>query len=683
MKIKILSLLLAISLIAGLLPVATVGAETTATTAPATAATTVPTATPATTAPTTKPAATTAATTKATTPTPAGTVTPPATTLPSTTAPTVTDPTSSEVSISVKLCETSVAQDFLAVLTVSKGGAPVYATTKDSGVPTLVTNGSVPTNNYVKFEYPQNGLPTITLMNAKLRSSGNVLDLSSFDIAVNIVIAGNSTIESTGKCGIFRASYGDITILGPKKLTMNCSSSAIAFSGDPYANSLALKGLTLKASTFSDTAGRTFHIPAGNLTIDGCNIDLVNRVGNAVYLGQGNVSDAKGRGNATISKSVFSANSKNTALQIDGNMAVVSSNTQLSSDTRALFCVGDLTLNDSTMVMTGHSNTVETVNVGGEFTLRASNAEIIGTRFVIFSDTTHPRTIGKHTVVAGISRDSAAPYNEALASAYQYYYAESLEQPTDPTTPSGSETDPTGTVTDPTETDPTDYSTDPTFAPPAEPTGDPISPPEITLPTLPTPTISTNSTSGRSGAMFWILTVLMILCACGATAMAISMFRRSAAEAYVDELEEESEETPVEEVEDRIKKFSWEKFKKFSCEKLKKFKTFFAKKSKEDISEDVDIEEEIWKEILEEPLQDIDEDELEAILKEFHEDPVEESEEVAAEESQKEAVEETRDETAEDSAADLPEKPKKFSTEKLSKFFAKLLDEDTEEDKEK
>jgi len=671
MKIKILSLLLAISLIAGLLPVATVGAETTATTAPTTAATTVPTATPATTAPTTKPAATTAATTKATTPTPAGTVTPPTTTSPSTTAPTVTDPTSSEVSISVKLCETSVAQDFLAVLTVSKGGAPVYATTKDSGVPTLVTNGSVPTNNYVKFEYPQNGLPTITLMNAKLRSSGNVLDLSSFDIAVNIVIAGNSTIESTGKCGIFRASYGDITILGPKKLTMNCSSSAIAFSGDPYANSLALKGLTLKASTFSDTAGRTFHIPAGNLTIDGCNIDLVNRVGNAVYLGQGNVSDAKGRGNATISKSVFSANSKNTALQIDGNMTVVSSNTQLSSDTRALFCVGDLTLNDSTMVMTGHSNTVETVNVGGEFTLRASNAEIIGTRFVIFSDTTHPRTIGEHSVVAGISRDSAAPYNEALASAYQYYYAESLEQPTDPTMPSGTETDPTGTET----TDPTDYSTDPTFAPPAEPTGDPISPPEITLPTLPTPTISTNSTSGRSGAMFWILTVLMILCACGAAATAIMMFRRSAMEAYEDELEEESEETPVEEAEDETKKFSWEKFKKFSCATLRKFKKLFTRKRKENALDDVDIEEKIWKEILDEPLQDIDEDELEAILKEFHEDP--------AEESQEETIEESQVETAEVSAADLPEKPKKSSMEKLSKFFAKLLDEDAEDDTEK
>ena len=238
MKIKILSLLLAISLIAGLLPVATVGAETTATTAPTTAATTVPTATPATTAPTTKPAATTAATTKATTPTPAGTVTPPTTTSPSTTAPTVTDPTSSEVSISVKLCETSVAQDFLAVLTVSKGGAPVYATTKDSGVPTLVTNGSVPTNNYVKFEYPQNGLPTITLMNAKLRSSGNVLDLSSFDMS-----------SATYVVNMFHINYelttiyaGDNWNLNPDQLSqtggmINYSPKLVGGQGTTYSSS--------------------------------------------------------------------------------------------------------------------------------------------------------------------------------------------------------------------------------------------------------------------------------------------------------------------------------------------------------------------------------------------------------------------------------------------------------------
>lgn len=684
MKTKLLSLLLAISLIFGLLPIMIASAETLATDAPTSAPTsapvtqssttatsaptTVPTTKPATTSATTKPAslpstATTAATTKATNPTPA--VTTSATTAPATTTPTVTsaptteptgatDPTSSGISVSVKLCETSETKNYLAVLTVSKGGAPVYATTNDSGVPSLVANGSVPTNKYIKFEYPENGLPTITLMNVKLRSSGNVLDLSSFDIAVKIIVAGNSSIESTGKCGIYRASYGDITILGPKKLTMNCSSSAIAFSADPYANSLSLKGLTLSATTFSDTAGRTFHIPAGNLTIDNCNIELINRVGNAVYLGQGTTPDAKGRGNATISNSVFSANSKNTALQIDGNMLIVGSNTQFSSDTRALFCVGDLTLKASTTVMTGRSNTVETVNVGGEFTLRTSNAEIIGTKFVIFSDTTLPRTIGEYTVVAGISRESSAPFNEALTNAYQYYYAESLEQPIDPTIPTGVDsTDPTATdSTDATATDSTDAtatdSTDVTYFPPAEPTGDPTASQENSLPTLPIPTISTNTTASRSGALFWILAALMVLGACGAVTMAVIMFRRSAEEEQEDEWDEESQEDTEEKSEEDVD----EAPKKFS---LMYFKNLFTRSPKEDILEEVS------EETTKAPCND------NAI----------ESETV---------IEESLDDSTEDSQNGTEEKPKKFFTNKLKAFFEKILEEtaedDTEEDSE-
>ncbi len=566
MKTKLLSLLLAASLIAGLLPVMTAGAETTSTGAPSSAPTTAATSTP-TTAATAKP--TVAPTTKPAAAPSTAKPTAAATTAPTTSPTGATDPTGSGVSISLKLCETGTAQGYLAELTVTKGGAPVYATTRDSGVPTLVTGGSVPSNNYVKFEYPQNGLPTITLMNAKLRSAGNVLDLSSFDIAVNIVVAGNSSIESTEKCGIYRASYGDITILGPKKLTMNCSSSAIAFAGGSYANSLALKGLTLKATTLTDTAGRTFHIPAGNLTVDNCNIEVVSRVGNAVYLGQGNVSDAKGRGNATISRSVFSANSKNTAAQIDGNTVIVDSNVQFSSDTRALYCVGDLSLTGSTLVLTGRSNAVETVNVNGEFTLRTSDAEIIGTRFAIFGVTTLPRTIGEYTVLGGISRDSAVTYNEALAGAYQYYYAECLEQPTEPTAPTGTETDPTGT-------DATDASTEPTVFHPAEPTGEPTTAtPGATLPTLPTPTTPVNSTSGKSRALFWILAALMVLVGCGAAAMAIIMFRRAAEEESEDEKNEDTEQCATEEPLENISKGTQaeidEKTKKFSREKLKKF----------------------------------------------------------------------------------------------------------------
>lgn len=554
MKIKFLSLLLVICLTVGFVP-AVGSAETTATEEPTAVATTAPTTSPttkpATAAPPTKPAATPSTATPTTAPTTVPTTAP-------TTAPTgVTDPTA--ISVSVKLCETGTPQSYLAVLTAAKGGKPVYATTNNSGTPTLVTNGSVPSNNYVKFEYPQNGLPTITLMNAKLRSAGNVLDLSSFDAPVKIVIAGNSTIDSTGKCGIFRASFGDITIVGPKKLTMNCYSSAIAFDVGSYTNSLTLKELTLRATTSANADSYALLIPAGNLTVDRSDVDIINRAGVAVYLSKGNVN---GQGNANISHSVFSATSKSTAFYLDGNLAIASSNAQFSSDSQAARCAGNLTLNNSTLAMTGHSNTIETVNVSGDFILHASNVEIIGTKYVVFSDTTLPRTLGEYSIVAGITRDSTAPYNEALVNAYQYYYAESLEQLIEPTTPTGTDptgtdptsTDPTGTAptgtdptgTAPTGTDPAESFTDPTLFPPLAPTGDPVAPPEITATTAPAPTAPTSNVSGRNSSLFWILAVLMILGACGAAAVAILMFRKNANKESDEEPQETLDEEPQE-----------------------------------------------------------------------------------------------------------------------------------------
>lgn len=559
MKKKLLSLLLAISLIAGLFPAVTAGAETTATTAPTTEATTASTTAPttvATTAPTTAPTtvATTAPTTAATTaPTTAPTTA--ATTAP-TTAPTTlatTAPTNaSAFSVSVKLCETGASNSHLAVLTASKGGKPVYATTNGSGSPTLITGDTVPTDNYVKFEYPENDLPTITLMNAKLRASGNVLDLSSFDISVKIVIAGSSSIESTTKCGIFRESYGDIIILGPKKLTINCYSSAIAFEGYDYGNSLALKNVTLKATTMANTAGRAIQIPSGNLTVDESTVDIVNHAGIAVYLSRGSAADSAGRGNAAISNSVFSATSQNTALQLDGDLTITSSNAQFSSEARAVYCNGNLTASSSTLVITGSSNAFETVDVGGEFTLRTTNAEIISTSYAIFSGTTVPRLIGEYSAVAGLNRDSVAPYDEVLASAYQYFYAESLEQPDDPT------------LSTEAETEPTEEFADPSLSSPTEPTDEPVEMPVITVATVPTPTIPTDSSDGNNSTLFWILAILMVLGAGGAATMAILMFRRNAEEAFEEDFEESEEitEEDIEDIEETPKKFSLKNFKK-------------------------------------------------------------------------------------------------------------------------
>ena len=718
MKTKLLSLLLAISFMVGILPVAMVSAETTATTP-----------TPAVSSPT------------------------------ATTSPTdATSPNFDLVSLSVKLCENNTTQDYSVVLTATKGGKPVYATTNDSGTPALVTGSAVPNNRYVKFEYPQNGLPTITFMNAKLRSSGNVLDLSFFDAPVKIVIAGDSTIESTSKNGIYRASYGDVTIVGPKKLTMNCYNSAIAFTGDPYANSLTLKDLKLKATAYANTDGHTIQIPAGNFTVDSCNIELINRAGVCVYLGHGNVS---GYGSAMISKSVFSANSQNTAFKLSGNLSIYDSNAEFSSDTQALLCGRNLSLNSSTLYMTGRSNVKETVDVRGDFTLRTSNAEIIGTRFAIFSSTTLPRTLGEYTALAGITKNTTATFQEDLIGAYQYYYAESLEQATEPTTPTVSATDPTETDstgteptgteptgtdptgtdptetdptgTDPTETDPTETEfTEPTLAPPTEPDSPE---PTTTLATLPTPTRPVNSTAKKSGTMFWILAALMVIGACSAATMAVMMFRRSAEEDDEDELDEISKENAnleyEEDIDENPKKFSIEKLKMFFVKKPKednpeedipvetqenpeedipveaqenpeeeteekteeeieeepkkfsweKFRIFFAKKNKEDHLEEDHLEEDHLEEdspaeieetshedpleeIFEEPEQEFTEADLEDIIREFHEDPVEESQE----------------EIEEESVEDIVEKPKKFSMEKVKKFFIKVIEETTKDD---
>ena len=651
MKTKLLSLLIAISFMVGLLPVAIASAETTATSAPT----------------------------------------------PATTAPTTPDPNS--ISLSVKLCENSSTLNYAVTLTATKGGKAVYATTNDSGTPFLVTGDSVPKNKYVKFEYPQNGLPTITLMNARLRSTGNVLDLSSFDAPVKIVIAGDSTIESTTNNGIYRTSYGDIIISGPKKLTMNCYNSAINFSGAAYTNSLTLKDLKLKATAYANTTGHTIQIPAGNLTVDNSNIELNNRAGLCVYLGQGSVI---GLGSATFSNSVFSATSQNTAFRLDGNLAITNSNVQFSSDKQALTCGSNLSLYKSTLFMTGNSNAKETVDVAGNFTLRMSNAEIIGTKFAIFSETTLPRTLGEYTVLAGISKETTTAFIDELASAYQYYYAESLEQPTEPTEPTVSETVPTETApsetapicTDPTCTDPTctepTYSapmcTDPTCTDPTcteftefteatlpPPTETEATEPTNTLATLPTPTPPTSSTVKKSAVTFWILTALMVLGAGGAATMAVIMFRRAAEEDEEDERDEENipqeipENTDAEESEEDVD----EKPKKFS---LMGFKKFFTKDRKEDILEEelpAEIEETLCEEALEkvteEPLEEVVEEpqidmdeQLEAIIKEFHEDPVEEP--------------------AEESEEGTEERPKKFSMDKLKAFLVKILEETTEDD---
>ena len=368
-------------------------------------------------------------------------------------------------------------------------------------------------------------------MNAKLRAAGNVIDLSSCDATVKFVVAGSSSIESSSKCGIYRASYGDIIIQGPKMLTINCYSSAIAFDGYDRANSLFLQNVALKATTIANAAGRAIEIPSGNLAIEGSNVDITNRAGVAVYLSKGESADYATRGNATITNSVISAVSKGTSFQLDGNLNITSSTMQLSSDNMALYSFGDLLVTKSTFAITSNSEITGALSVEGDFILDGSNAEIHGTKHTIFAGTSLPKMVGSYTIVAGADRDSSAPYDEAFASTYQYFFAEPLDKPTDPSVDPEQEIDP---------------SEDPDFEFSEEPTEEAESP-ETTKATIAAPTPPPSNKNNST--LFWILAILMVLGAGGAATVAFLMFRKNAIGEYDEEIDEEepSEEEPQEE----------------------------------------------------------------------------------------------------------------------------------------
>ena len=584
MKKSILSILLIISLLAGLLPVligsaentqpadptgtttatgtteattttqATGATETTApseTTAPtgtaAPSETTAPTGTTApseTTAPTgtTDPSATTAPTgttdpSETTAPTdttdpsattaPTGTTDPAPSTKPTTapttkpaTTPTVTPTTAptvapsfpaSDISVSIKLCETSTAQNYLAVLTVKKGGPAVYATTDAAGVPTLVTDGTIPSNNYIKFVYPNGDIPTVTLKGAYLKATGEVLSLSDFDIAVKIVVETDSNIESTFKQGIVRKSHGDLTITGSGKLTLNCYSSAVFFGGDSCPNSLVLKGTTLDATTTNASAA-IFHIPAGNLVSDQCTLKLNGKTGLGIFAAKGKVADAHARGNIILTNSKVTVYGKTTGMQADNNISVIGSTVQVTGDARALSAGGDLTVDNATFVLTGNSSTLSVADVSGRFTIRGSIAEFVGANCPVFSASTKPVLIGNFNTLAGIDKGSATPYTETLADSYRYFYAVPVgELPTEPTTEPT--TAPTG-----------DPTTEPESAPTTAPTAATVGP---TVPAAPpSPTIRQDNDSGGSRVLLWVLAVIMLLGACGTATVAVLMIQK-------------------------------------------------------------------------------------------------------------------------------------------------------------
>ena len=562
MKRRILSLMLTLGLLVGLLPVMMAAAEPTASTkptetttkatvatkpttkptvAPTTKPTTAPTTEP-TTAPTTKP--TTAPTTKPTTP-PTTKPTAPTTvpTLPATVPTQPVKPPAGAVSVSVKLCETEAVNRYAATLTAYKGGPAVYAITDAAGWPVPVTDGTVPGDHYIKLEYAKDDIPTITLKGAYLRAYGEAVELSGFDIAVKIVVETDSCIESAAKRGILRKAHGDLIITGSGKLTMRCYSSIISFDGEYNANSLSLLGITMDAYT-EKSSGRVFHIPAGNLVIDRCTLNLTNQNGIVAFVEQGSVADASTRGNVTITNSTVKAFGKRTAFEISRNVVISNSAVQIKSEERALSVGGNCTVDNMTqLVLENDSSTLHAVSVAGRFALDNSIMEIIAAKRSVLTNTTKLTLISNMEVLAGSDKHTLTDYVADYDGEYHYLIAAPVgtlttEPSTEPTVP---DTDPTSEPTIAPSEVPT---TAPTTVPTSEPTAVPTTEATWNYPaeTLPTVSIQSESESSGNSMLLWILAGVMVLGACSAAAVAIMMIRNTRREEQNEQTEEKESE---------------------------------------------------------------------------------------------------------------------------------------------
>ena len=519
MNKRLLSFLLVICMLVALLPVLALADDPTGTTGTTSATgTTSSTETTGTTSATGTTGTTSATGTTGTTSTTAatGTTTPTGTT--ETTAPTT--PTYPGKPVSVNLCETAEQAKFLLTLTAYEGAPAVYAITDTSGTVIPVIDGTVPTDKYIKFEYPKGGIPTLTLKNAYLRSYGEVVDLTGFDLDAKLVVEGESKIESTSKRGIWRMCHGDLTIEGPGKLILNCFSTAISFEGDTNHGSLFLSNVTLDATTYL-SVDRVLSIPAGNLTISSnSKVTLNHQNGIGIFTNQGQVHDAAGRGQLTVADSRLTVTGGNIAVLTGNAVTISNSVVQITGDKRALYTNNDLTVSGSTLVLVGKSNDLETLDVAKSFTIENSTVEVTSGKAPIFSATTKPVFVGNFNVLAGPSRNEVAAYSEAAIGSYRYLMA--VPSTPDPTEPS---TVPTTAPTDPsTATSSTAPTTNPTAAPTSTPTSAPTSAP-TTTPTN-APTQAARPSGGGTNPLLWILVILLLVGAGAAAIAAVIILKK-------------------------------------------------------------------------------------------------------------------------------------------------------------
>jgi len=193
---------------------------------------------------------------------------------------------------------------------------------------TGLTNTNASADNWnVKFEYPVNGTPTLTLKGVKQTSGSGIAGVKNGDVtALNIVIAEDCDIVTSGALLDNSGPYiGDITItsIGDATLTAN-STKGITSKKNLVLNA----NLTIEVPRYN--GGNTQHIntnEAGNITFDGGKYVLTSSSvpGNGTWEGPSNgVIFAQGTGNVVINDGDFTLRSSYSSSTNSGMIRVAS-----------------------------------------------------------------------------------------------------------------------------------------------------------------------------------------------------------------------------------------------------------------------------------------------------------------------------------------------------------------------
>lgn len=258
-------------------------------------------------------------------------------------------------------------------------GEAVYATTDSSGMVTKVTDASIPTNNYVKFEVV-NGVPTLTLKNATINSGGETgIYATGYDLTIYGEGSNSITATDSFANGIMIGTKGSLTLTG----TLG---DITGYTGIFAANDITISG-EVGNITAKDNGIRT----RGSLTVEsGATVGdiTVTSIGDAVGIW------LQKDGNSTISGTVgnITVDGTDSAAGINANHSLTISGT-----------VGNITATKTRNITTDFSYDAAGINLGGSSTLTVSSGAQLGAIEAKYS-----RNGASQALCYGINIDGAA-----------------------------------------------------------------------------------------------------------------------------------------------------------------------------------------------------------------------------------------------------------------------------------